>query len=195
MTEEYEVLVEELESRLEGSEVETGKTVFYGSSSFRLWENVNTDLADDQIINLAFGGSTMEACQYYFERVVLPYAPSKMVIYAGDNDIGNGRLPEEILESFTKLYHKIRNNFKDIPLTFLSIKPSPSRWDQVEKIKNTNRKIKDFISADIQCKYIDIFEPMLDKNKKVKEELFIEDGLHMNAAGYAIWSEVMTNKI
>ncbi|AWV98182.1 SGNH/GDSL hydrolase family protein [Arcticibacterium luteifluviistationis] len=195
MTEEYEVLVEELESKLQGSKVETGKTVFYGSSSFRLWESVNSDLADDQIINLAFGGSTMEACQHYFERIVLPYAPSKMVIYAGDNDIGNGSTPEEILESFTKLYHKIRANFNDIPLTFLSIKPSPSRWDQVEKIKKTNRLIKHFISADIHCKYIDIFEPMLDENKKVKKELFIEDGLHMNAAGYAIWSQVMTDSI
>ncbi|WP_341226917.1 SGNH/GDSL hydrolase family protein [uncultured Arcticibacterium sp.] len=195
MTEEYEVLVEELEDKLQGHKVERGKTVFYGSSSFRLWENVNKDLADNQIINLAFGGSTMEACQHYFERIVLPYAPSKMVIYAGDNDIGNGRSADQILESFVQLHQKIRSNFKDIPVTFVSIKPSPSRWDEVEKIKDTNRKIKRFINADSHCKYIDIFQPMLDENKKVKEDLFIEDGLHMNEAGYAIWSEVMTGSI
>lgn len=192
--EEFEVLVEELESRLKGRAVETGKTIFYGSSSFRLWETVNEDLGDDQIINLAFGGSTMEACQYYFERIVLPYAPSKMVIYAGDNDIGNGSTPDQIFESFKALHAKIRSNFKDISLTFLSIKPSPSRWEQAEKIKETNKRIKSLIDSDVNGQYIDIFDAMLDNNKKVKEELFIEDGLHMNAAGYAIWSETMLGR-
>ena len=195
MMEEYEILVEELEDNLKGKTIETGKTVFYGSSSFRLWETVNKDLEDDQIINLAFGGSTMEACQHYFERIVVPFAPSKMVIYAGDNDIGTGRSPEDILNSFVTLYNKIRNSLGNIPITYVSIKHSPDRWSLTDKINETNKKVKDFIQSDPQCKYIDIFEPMLDDNKVVKKDLFIEDGLHMNAAGYSIWSEVMRGRV
>ncbi len=193
--EDYEALVLELEEKLMGRDIVKGQTVFYGSSSFRLWETVNQDLNDDQIINLAFGGSTMEACQYYFERIVLPYAPSKIVIYAGDNDIGNGRSPEEIYNSFVQLYGKIREQLGDIPLTYVSIKPSPERWSSVDKIRETNQRIKSFISSDSKCKYIDIFEPMLDERKVVKEELFIEDGLHMNELGYSVWSKVMRGMI
>lgn len=91
----YEEEVRELENRRLQSNFGEGM-IFYGSSTIRLWETLHEDFIDYKPINLGFGGSTLEACVWYFDRVVALHNPKSIIVYAGDNDLGDGRLPKEV---------------------------------------------------------------------------------------------------
>jgi lysophospholipase L1-like esterase len=171
-------------------------TIFYGSSSIRLWENLAHDFADYNPMNLGFGGSTLAACAWYFERVFNSLHPTSIIVYAGDNDLGDGRHPEEVFLFFKGLCEVIRKNYGDIPLAFISIKPSISRWDIVENIRYTNK----IIAAEIEkmgvntC-YINMYDRMTDKLGYPKREYFAPDGLHLNEQGYVVWKETIMSYV
>ena len=168
-----------------------GAIVFYGSSSFRLWDGLESDFADAKIINLAFGGSTLEACGYFFERIFANISPSALFFYAGDNDIGDGKNPEQILFYFKSLLQKFKAVYPQTPFIFLSIKPSPSRWHLREKIIATNEMIKKELSKEQNCYYLDIYSKMLDENGAPDTGYFEPDMLHLSKDGYALWATLL----
>jgi len=83
-------------------------TLFYGSSSIRLWESLYNDFATYKPVNLGFGGSTLAACVWFFDRLMMPLNPKRLVVYAGDNDLSDGRNPEEVFIFFEQLVVKAR---------------------------------------------------------------------------------------
>lgn len=163
--------------------------VFYGSSSIRLWRGLQKEFPEYEILNLAFGGATLEYCIHYFDRLVKPVNMRSFVFYAGDNDIGIGRLPGEIFTLFQEFYEMFRENFAATRFTYVSIKPSPDRFPAVERIQVTNRLIKEFLAKEENTFYLNIFDAMMNGNGNVREELFLPDGLHMNTKGYDVWRE------
>src|SRR4051812_38102470 len=109
-----------------------GQAAFYGSSSIRLWDDLAADLGSSRVVNRGFGGSTLEACGYFFERVIPPLKPCSLVVYAGDNDLGDGKRPSDVLASFLALMDKVNRYLSGVPFAFISIKPSPARRDILE---------------------------------------------------------------
>ncbi|MBD0294332.1 MAG: GDSL family lipase, partial [Flavisolibacter sp.] len=115
------------------------ETVFYGSSTIRLWDALYEDFKEYKPVNLAFGGSTLAACIWFFDRIVAPVAnPQKIIVYAGDNDLGHGRHPEEACIFYQQFITRLREYFS-IPCYFISIKPSITRNDIIDKIIYTNK--------------------------------------------------------
>jgi|EP01037_Dinobryon_pediforme_P010202 lysophospholipase L1-like esterase len=172
------------------------ETLFYGSSSIRLWTTLNEDFKPFAPVNLGFGGSTLAACTWFFDRTLAPFDPKTIIVYAGDNDLGDGRHPEEIFIFFEQLAFKIQNRFGDLPCYYVSIKPSISRWGLVNDFKYTNNIIEnEIIKRNGNWKFINIFNQMLDKNGYPAKELYEADGLHLNAKGYAIWKQSIYSKL
>tara|TARA_B100000609_G_C17161193_1_gene406265 strand:- start:106 stop:732 length:627 start_codon:yes stop_codon:yes gene_type:complete len=165
--------------------------VFYGSSSIRLWETLEEDLLPLNTINLGFGGSSFGYCLYYFDRIFTDsLKPTQVVIYAGDNDIGRGIPPENILDRFRKLSAKIREKYPFVKITFITIKPSPQRDQLMENTRLTNDLIRKELKVLKRADMINVFDSMLDENGKARPELYLEDQLHLNAEGYRIWKGV-----
>jgi lysophospholipase L1-like esterase len=172
------------------------ETIFYGSSSFTLWTDLYQDFTDLKPINLGFGGSTLAACVWFFERIMASVtAPRRFVIYAGDNDLGDGRHPTEVILFYRQLIGLIRGRFGAIPCFFVSIKPSLQRWEIIEAIKITNALIREETEKDPQQYYIDIFPQMVNYQGYPRKSLFEADGLHLSADGYAIWKKAISEKI
>ena len=168
------------------------KTVFYGSSSIRLWDTLYEDFAAYQPVNLGFGGSTLAACVWFFERLMASYHPQSIVLYAGDNDLGDGRHPEEVFIFFQQMVAHTRRHFGDIPLFFISIKPSITRWNIVDSIRYTNKIIEEEINKQANnLHYINIYNQMTDNAGYPKREFLEPDGLHINGKGYALWKEII----
>ena len=168
------------------------KLLFYGSSSIRLWESLNEDFAAYQPVNLGFGGSTLAACTWFFPRLLAPFHPDSIIVYAGDNDLGDGRHPEEVFIFFQQLVSRVRQQFGEIPLAFISIKPSITRWDIVDRIRYTNKIINEEIAAKADhLHYIDVYSRMIDKAGYPRREFLDPDGLHINDKGYALWKEII----
>jgi len=172
------------------------EVVFYGSSSLRLWEDIYDGFSGRKIVNLGFGGSTLAACTWYFERVMFNYQPKVLIIYAGDNDLGDGRHPEEILIFFQQLMVKTYREFGNIPCFFVSLKPSPARWHMEQQFRYTNNLIEsEIIKCDGNWKFIDVFKKMVDRHGQPKHALYAEDGLHLAPLGYVLWQEVIAAAI
>src|SRR6185437_16745367 len=159
----YENEVQRLEKEREALTYDP-KLLFFGSSSIRLWESLNEDFAPYQPVNLGFGGSTLAACDWFFDRLVSPFHPDSIIVYAGDNDLGDGRHPEEVFIFFQQLVSRTRHQFGDIPLAFISIKPNITRWDIVDRIRYTNKIIKEEIARQSDhLYYINVYTRMIDK--------------------------------
>jgi lysophospholipase L1-like esterase len=165
--------------------------VFTGSSSIRLWEGLNQDFPDKKILNRGFGGSQTDAVVFFANRIVVPYKPRQVVIYSGDNDLAAGKSPEKVLADFKDLFFRIRRQVPNATITFISIKPSPSRKHILEKVRHTNTLVKGFLSSQQKTGYVDVFTPMLLANGKPRPELFLADSLHMTRAGYVIWAAAL----
>lgn len=172
--------------------IDEPSTLFYGSSTIRLWDTLYDDFKQFKPVNLGFGGSTLAACSWFFNRIVAPYDAKSIVIYAGDNDLGDGRHPEEIFIFFEQLAHQISTRFGAIPCYFVSIKPSIARWDLINSLKYTNNIIEnEIIKWDNNWKFINIYNKMLNKNNYPEKEYFQPDGLHLNNKGYALWKQAI----
>lgn len=191
----YENEIKQLEAKakLLGTKA---KSLFYGSSSIRQWESLENDLAELQPANLGFGGSTLAACVWFFDRVMVGYEPERLIIYAGDNDLGDGRHPEEIFIFFQQLAVRVKERFGDIDCYYISLKPSPSRWHLVDQFRFTNSLIEQEIAKHLHnWKYVNLFDKMIGADAKPRYELFQHDGLHLSNAGYRLWTDVMTQML
>ena len=169
---------------------EDPKMVFYGSSSFTLWNDLTEIFKEYKPINLGFGGSTLGACTWFFDRVFENIKkPEAIVVYAGDNDLGDNRHPEEVVLFFENLLAKIREKYGNIPCTYISIKPSISRWYLSDSIRYTNSNIKELCLKDENFHFVNIYEDMLDANGYPDGKYFVEDGLHLSKKGYRLWAQ------
>ena len=166
--------------------------VFYGSSSIRLWDTLARDFAGLPVVNRGFGGSTLEECVKLLDRLVTPMKPRAIVLYAGDNDLDQGASPETVLARFEQFAGGVRMKLGWTPIIFVSIKPSPVRFWNAAKIEKTNLLIQQAISLRWrEAQFVDIFQPTLDASGAPRADLFGEDGLHLNQAGYSLWSRAI----
>lgn len=168
-----------------------GAIVFVGSSSVRAWHTLKEDFPEHEVLNRGFGGSRIGDATFYFERILTKYQPSQIVMYAGDNDIASGKSAEMILDRFKSFYKKMKEELPNTELVFISIKPSLARWDFFPEMEKANRKIKRFAFWHNNVKLVDVSSAMLGEDGEPKPNIFKEDGLHMNAKGYAIWKEII----
>ncbi len=164
--------------------------VFVGSSSIRMWDLKATH-PDLNAINRGFGGSIIADSLYFADRIILPYEPKAIVLYAGDNDIAAEMTPEEVAADFKKLSKLIETKLPGTPLLYIAIKPSVKRWDMWPDMKAANDLIAAYCAETADRYFVDIAPVMLGADGKPKAELFKSDGLHMVPEGYAAWKTVL----
>lgn len=170
-----------------------GGILFVGSSSIRLWENLEQQFNTGPIVvKRGFGGSRMEDCATYLSRLVTPYKPRLVIVYAGENDLAEGRRPEQVLQSFTQFVEGVRADLPEARIAYVSIKPAIARVHLLEEVRATNALIRRYIEGIGNGEYIDVFTPMLDRQGAPRPELFRQDRLHLSAVGYALWHQTIS---
>jgi len=169
----------------------SNQILFVGSSSFRLWKDLQENFPGYPIINRGFGGSTLKDVSFYFDDIVKPYHAKQIVVYCGDNDFANDHtLPiDSVLKRLETLIAKIRLADKNVKITYISIKPSPSRKDLDSKFIEANKRIKQTLKGMKNASYVDVYSKMVDKRGYPLKNIFLLDSLHMNKQGYAIWQK------
>ncbi|WP_108423589.1 SGNH/GDSL hydrolase family protein [Muricauda amoyensis] len=168
--------------------------VFTGSSSVRLWKDLQERFPDHQVVNTGFGGSQFSDLALYLDDLILAYTPTKVFIYEGDNDISAKKRPKDILNTSEKIIQTLQQRKPDMKIVLISPKPSISRWQLRGKYKRLNRKLARLASKTEGVEFVDVWSPMFEK-RKLKQDIFIEDGLHMNSKGYDIWYDVLKNYV
>ena len=165
--------------------------LFIGSSSIRMWKTLEQDFPGLPVINRGFGGSQIADSNHFARRIVHPYKPRQIVFYAGDNDVAAGKSPEKVLTDFQQFVKTVRAKLPKARVSFIAIKPSLSRWKLSGKMAMANSLVRNACSKNKRLDYIDIWQPMLGENGKPRPDLFLRDGLHLNAKGYALWTSIV----
>ena len=162
--------------------------LFIGSSSIRFWApTLAQDFPGVPVIDRGFGGSAIADSTYYADRIVAPYHPRLIVMYAGDNDIAGGDTPRQVVDEFKAFVARVRRDLPGVPVAFISIKPSVARWSMWPAMREANQGIRRWAATQKDVRYVDTASKMLDAHGQPRPELLRDDGLHMTPAGYAIW--------
>lgn len=165
-----------------------GGNLFVGSSTARLWK-VDEAFPEARCVNRGFGGSQLADVVNYVNRIVIPYRPSVIVLYAGDNDIAKERTPEQVRDSYRAFIGKVQAALPDTKIVWITIKPSPKRWELREQSQAANALIRSEIAAGKNQVEVDIWAAMLGENGQPRPELYVKDQLHLSAAGYELWND------
>jgi lysophospholipase L1-like esterase len=163
--------------------------VFYGSSTMRRGDSLQTDFAGKTMVNRGFGGSNVAEAAHFVPRLILPLQPRQIVFYSGENDLAQGKGVPQIQRDYQKLLAAVRAG-SDAPIAFMSVKPSWARWEYKPKMDKLNIWLRDWCDADESLTYIDVVEAMLE-NGEPRRELWVEDGVHLTPAGYELWAKIV----
>jgi lysophospholipase L1-like esterase len=165
--------------------------LFVGSSSIRLWIDFNKKFGKYGALNRGIGGAVINDITYWANDLIFKYEPRKIVLYVGENDLPQASTnADSVLNRTMKLYKLIRSRLPSVPIIYICPKPSPSRDQFQAKAKAANELVKKFLGTESNVTFLDIYTPMLH-NGNSRPELFLEDMLHMNEKGYAIWEKKM----
>ena len=168
-----------------------GGVVFVGSSSIRSWKTLQRDFPKTNVIGRGFGGSELIDSIAYAPRIVTNYQPRAVAVYAGDNDIARGKKAGRVLRDFQRLVEVIHQRSPQAQIGFIAVKPSISRWNLWPEMKRANGFVREYASRHERVDYLDIATPMLDARGTPREDLFVDDGLHLNRKGYEVWALVI----
>ena len=169
---------------------EAGSVLFVGSSSIRLWSTLDRDLAPLPVINRGFGGATLTDVIRYADRIVLPYRPAAVVLYAGENDLARGASPAEVTARVDTLVTEVQTAL-DVPVVFLSIKTAPARARLRAAIDETNRLIAELAAATPDFRFLDVAAELSGEDGSPRRDRFADDALHLSDAGYRRWTAVV----
>ena len=167
--------------------------LFIGSSSIRLWEDLEQRFPVQQIIKRGVGGCEMaDLTNYYAPLILIPYHPRKVFIFAGENDISHGKTAQSVADNFAKLWVQIIRKLPATEIYFLSIKRSPSGIKYEPIVLQANSLIKNYLAGKAKSHYVDL-APAIYKPGTTRSDstLFADDYLHLNSKGYDKWQQAL----
>jgi lysophospholipase L1-like esterase len=156
-----------------------------------MWKDIQSYFPDQHILNRGFGGSQMSDLLYFADQVIVSAQPKLIFIYEGDNDLGSGKSNEQILSDSKALVAHIRKALGQVPVVFITPKPSKARWHLKDKYVAYNEALMEWAGEEPDVSVADLWTPMLDEKGVVLQDIFLKDGLHMNKKGYDIWGKTL----
>ena len=167
-----------------------GGIVFTGSSSFTLWSTLERDMAPLPVINRGFGGALMGDVVRYADRVVLPYEPRAVVLFAGTNDIAGRKpaTPRHVADGFAAFAARVRAALPEALVFYVAITPSRARWKLWPVAGEANRLVREQVLGDPRLRYIDLTEALLGPDGLPERSLYRSDRLHPSKRGYEVWA-------
>jgi lysophospholipase L1-like esterase len=170
-----------------------GQILFIGSSSFTIWTDVQQYFPAYPILNRAFGGSCLTDLIRYRYEILYPYQPKQILIYCGENDFASSDTVsvKTVVGRFLSFYALLRAKYPQVPVAYVSMKPSPARLHLLPKYREANALIQTYLKSEKNTAFIDVYPHMLNPDGTPMQDIFLEDRLHMNAKGYAIWQKII----
>jgi lysophospholipase L1-like esterase len=165
--------------------------IFIGSSSIRMWSTLAKDMQPLPVMNMGFGGAKLNDVVYYAPRLVNHFNPSAVVIFAGSNDLQPNDLKstEQMLQRYQAFVDSVRVDNPLLPIFYIAITPSPMRWEVWSEVQAVNKAIAEWSRNQTELFYIDTGPSLLNTDGVPDTELYLFDGLHLNAKGYRRWTE------
>lgn len=170
--------------------LQQGEILFIGSSTIVGWDTARAFPGVRSLNRGVWSSSLSEAVQR-IDRLVFPYAPRLVVLYAGENDINGGATSEQVAVEFERFVMTVQAKLPQTRIVFIGLKPTPQRWSQIHRMRMANDLIRQYCEHDDRLAFLDVDGVMLGWDEKPRKELFQEDGLHLSAQGYQLWNVLL----
>jgi len=186
LAERFEKKVLEYEAQDRGTPPPKGAILFAGDSQFYRWKTIHEDLAGYTLINRGVDSFQFRDLIHYADRIVIPYAPRLIVLHVGGNDVHNGRTPAQVRDDFRRFVTHVHAKLPGVPIVFSGITPGPGRWDEAPQRREANRLVREYVATQPELRFVDLWDAMLTPEGQPREDLWVEDRVHPNHAGYLI---------
>lgn len=186
----WETDIAKLEAKTRAQNPQPGSVLFIGSSTIRLWK-LSESFDGIATINHGFGGSHVADSVRYFDRLVRPFQPKVIVFYAGDNDIKDGKSPQQVHDDVAAFLDQMETMNPPPAFVWLPIKPCESRWRLLPQQREANDLVARLLqsrSGKIKSVVCDVASPLLGPNAQPNPALYDTDKLHLSPEGYATWN-------
>lgn len=187
----FQEKVDELRNKEYDFDADKKLVVFTGSSSIVRWKTAQNDFPEYNVINNGFGGSVFSDLIYYYEELILNAKPDILFIYEGDNDVARGKKVSIIIKEAKELLARIQKDLPQTKVIFIAPKPCIANWSKKDKYIKLNKKLAALCNATHNLEFADVWSAMVDEKGVVFQDIFVEDGDHMNKKGYDIWRTVI----
>ncbi len=177
--------------------------LFIGSSSIRLWNNIENDMQPYSSVKRGYGGAHYYDLIHFTDRLITNHSPKAILVFVanditGSNDMiktNNDLSPKEVKKLFKYCYKSIRKIRKQVPVFVIETTPTPARWDVWDKISEANDLINRYCESKINLHFITTRDKFIDVNGLPIKSFFISDKLHLNKKGYKLWSDIIKEKL
>jgi lysophospholipase L1-like esterase len=171
--------------------------LFAGSSSIRLWSTIDKDMAPYTVIQRGFGGSRLNDLSVYANRIIDPHPCSAIVLFVANDITGNkdDKSPKEVASLFLKVLKTIRKTHPETPVFWIEVTPTPLRWNVWPQIQKASTLIKHICDNQRNTYFIKTDFAFLNEQGVPKDELFIDDKLHLTGNGYSVWTGIIKKEL
>jgi lysophospholipase L1-like esterase len=166
-----------------------GAILFTGASTIKLWTTLAQDFPDHKVINRGFGGSLIRDTAHFADRIIFPNEPRQVFLRAGSNDIHIGLTPEQVTADFAEFVRTVHDRLPRTEILYIGTNPIPSRWSENDKYRDLNKRIRELATRLPRVGFVDVFDVSLDRDGRVRHDLFLADRLHFNAAGNKLFGD------
>ena len=183
----WEPSIQAFEDQDKASAPPTGETLLVGGSNARRWSTVDRQLPDHQVLNRAFGGARLAEIVHFADRIILPYAPSILLVNAGGNDLGSGTTPDELHAIAKELLKTVHGKLPDTTVYFIGIpyvRKVSSKPEAMEFLDKANQGLASLAKENTKVEFIDLSTPLLDEDGRFQPNLYVKDGVHFSTEGY-----------
>lgn len=196
----WEEAIREFEAADAASPPPAGAVLFVGSSTIRLWETLQEDMAPLSVIRRGFGGAKVNDVLVHADRVIAPYRPSAVVVFIGGNDVSGvlcneAKPAERVVQLTRELIAKIHAELPGTPVYYLAITPAFESAEDLARAAAANAMLREVSANEGGFFFIDGNASITGADGRVPPELLKRDGRHLNREGYATWAPVIRQRL
>ena len=193
----WEPDIVKLEAKNQREKHPADSILFIGSSSIRRWKTIDYDVAPYHPIQRGYGGAKFSDLAVYAQRIIEPHSYRALVVFVA-NDISGSKNDHSVDEVAKLVQFVMQVSFAhqpEAPVVFIEITPTSSRFSAWARIRQLNARIRDIALATPHTYFIPTAQHFLHPDGTPRDDLFVDDKLHLNRSGYEIWGHLVRRRL
>ncbi|MBM3967680.1 MAG: hypothetical protein FJ308_21885 [Planctomycetes bacterium] len=167
--------------------------VCLGSSSFRIWDTIDNDMAPYRMVRRAYGSARYRDLAIYTPKLIHNFTFNKAMVFVGNDIVGKELdvTPETVGKLARIVVSSILREQPTATIYLIAVTPTPSRFKLWDKIQQVNQQLEQIASEQSQVRFVPTANSFIGEDGQPIEGYFTTDKLHLNEDGYKVWAEIL----
>lgn len=195
--ERWEKEIVKLEARNQSEQYPSDAILFLGSSSIRRWDEIAVDMSPYRAIQRGYGGAKYSDVAVFAERLIHPHQYRALVMFVGNDVSGKpaDHTPDQVEQLVRHIVAVSHAHQSDAPVLIIEVTPTEKRFEVWPKIREVNARLREIALTTPNTYFVATAGDYLDRDGNPRNELFVEDRLHLNRDGYQRWSTLIRRRL